>query len=257
MTTYLVIRLYAPLVSWGEIAVGDIRHSAVHPSRSALLGLLGAALGIERTDNLRQKSLSESFRFGIWLQAIGGGLRDYHTIQFGKEKRGQVFYTRRDELFGEKIDARISHREYRSESVSVVAIEALPNAITGLKDLALALKQPRFTLYLGRKSCPLAEPLLPQIIEAENLKQAFEKASFPSLFSLNTIRCEKEVWPNQDDKRLFNLRQQRYYWDNGMNAGMNADFHQIRHDQPLSRTRWQFTRRQEWVALSEVQGEAA
>ena len=46
MTDYLLLRLYGPLASWGEIAVGESRHSAVQPSRSALLGLLGAALGI-------------------------------------------------------------------------------------------------------------------------------------------------------------------------------------------------------------------
>ena len=46
----LVFRLYGPMASWGEIAVGENRHTANYPSKSALLGLLGAALGIERDD---------------------------------------------------------------------------------------------------------------------------------------------------------------------------------------------------------------
>nr|WP_284509571.1 CRISPR-associated protein Cas5 [Salinivibrio costicola] len=48
MRDYLVFRLYGPLASWGEPAVGGDRPTSAYPSRSAVLGLLGAALGIKR-----------------------------------------------------------------------------------------------------------------------------------------------------------------------------------------------------------------
>ncbi len=44
MDNYLVFQLYAPLAAWGGQAVGQERPSDDHPSRSALLGLLAAAL---------------------------------------------------------------------------------------------------------------------------------------------------------------------------------------------------------------------
>ena len=47
---YCVFRLYAPLCSWGEIAVGGERRSAFHPSKSAIIGLIAAAMGLERED---------------------------------------------------------------------------------------------------------------------------------------------------------------------------------------------------------------
>jgi CRISPR system Cascade subunit CasD len=50
MMEYLLFRLYGPLASWGEIAVGESRHTATYPGKSALLGLLAAALGIRRDD---------------------------------------------------------------------------------------------------------------------------------------------------------------------------------------------------------------
>ena len=50
----LLFRLYGPLASWGEIAVGESRHTAVYPSKSALLGLLAASLGIRRDEEERQ-----------------------------------------------------------------------------------------------------------------------------------------------------------------------------------------------------------
>jgi CRISPR system Cascade subunit CasD len=48
MSRYLLFQLYAPLVSWGAPAVGEVRHTDTIPTRSALLGLLAAALGIPR-----------------------------------------------------------------------------------------------------------------------------------------------------------------------------------------------------------------
>lgn len=45
---FLTATLYAPTGSFGDIAVGERRGTERRPTRSALLGLLGASLGIER-----------------------------------------------------------------------------------------------------------------------------------------------------------------------------------------------------------------
>jgi CRISPR system Cascade subunit CasD len=50
MTDYLVFQLYGSLASWGEPAVGEMRHTNSIPGRSSILGLLAAALGIKRAD---------------------------------------------------------------------------------------------------------------------------------------------------------------------------------------------------------------
>ena len=47
MAEFLLFQLYGPMASWGEAAAGEVRHTASWPTRSALTGLLGAALGIE------------------------------------------------------------------------------------------------------------------------------------------------------------------------------------------------------------------
>lgn len=247
-SNYLLLRLYGPLASWGEIAVGEKRHSAVHPSRSALIGLLGAALGIERNDDAAQTALAQGYRFGIKLQAIGSPLRDYHTIQVGVPGRKTVFRSRRQELAAEKVDTILSEREYRCDSLAVVAIEALPQAPFTLEALADALRQPRFVLYLGRKSCPLAAPLLPQVQQADSLREALDSVAFPSLLGLLNRKPEA-AWPSRADQQAFALRQIRYYWEDGMQAGMAAGFDTWRHDQPTSRRRWQFAPRREWVAM--------
>lgn len=62
---YLVFRLYGPMASWGEAAVGGDRPSGLAPSRSAVLGLLGAALGIKRDDASRLDALRASIGIAI------------------------------------------------------------------------------------------------------------------------------------------------------------------------------------------------
>ncbi|MBN9430531.1 MAG: type I-E CRISPR-associated protein Cas5/CasD [Burkholderiales bacterium] len=248
MTDYLLIRLYGPLASWGDIAVGEIRHSAVHPSRSALLGLLGAALGIERGDESAQHALATGYRFGIKLEAVGLPLRDYHTVQVGVPPRKASFRTRRQELAADKVDTLLSAREYRCDSLSLVAIEATATAPYDLAQVAQALRCPHFPLYLGRRSCPLAIPLAPVLVSAGTLREVLDETSLPPLIGLSERR--PQAWPSILDRRVFQLGQPRYYWEDGMQSGMQASFESRRHDQPVSRSRWQFSPRREWVALS-------
>lgn len=249
MADYLLLRLYGPLASWGEIAVGESRHSAVHPSRSALLGLLGAALGIERADESGQRALIDGYRFGVKLECAGTPMRDYHTVQVGVPPRKFRFRSRRQELSADKVDTILSAREYRCDSLALVAVEALPNAPVDLDALAQALREPRFSLYLGRKSCPLALPLMPHKAAAASVHEALDSAELPSLLGL-LDRDAAQAWPSRLDRQYLRTGQVRYYWEEGMEAGMKASFDSWRHDQPLSRSRWQFAPRREWVALS-------
>jgi len=251
MSEYLVIRLYGPMASWGEIAVGESRHTAVHPSRSALLGLIGAALGIERTDDAGQTGLSVGYRFGIKMAGLGALMRDYHTVQAPPQQSKVRYRTRRQELADpQRLNTLLSAREYRCDSIAIVAIEATSKAPVALADLAAALQRPAFTLYLGRKSCPLAIPLAPALVQAPDLRTALDDTPQGSLADLSDpMGRQPRQWPGAADKRLFGLAQSRYYWEDGMQSGMEATLMVQRHDAPLSRRRWQFAPRQESVFL--------
>lgn len=249
MTDYLLLRLYGPLASWGEIAVGELRHTAAHPSRSALLGLLGASLGIERRDAAGQQALIQGYRFGIKMECAGSPLRDYHTVQVGVPPRKFQFRSRRQELAADKVDTMLTTREYRCDSLALIAVEALPTAPASLDELAQAITCPHFPLYLGRKSCPPALPLMPRKVAAPSLREALDGVQLPSLLSLLDRRQPEQSWPQARDRQAFRLGQVQYYWEDGMQAGMRPSFQRMRHDQPLSRDRWQFAARREWVAL--------
>ena len=231
MDDYLVFQLYAPLAAWGGQAVGQERPSDDHPSRLALLGLLAAALGIRRDAEAEQQALSDACRFGIKLLAPGLALRDFHTIQVPPSaKNQQHLQTRRDELREPKLGTMLSYRSYRQDALSLIAVTGGDGHYSPdrLRD---ALLEPVFPLYLGRKSCPPALPLNPEVIPAPDLKTALDSYCItPSLAKL----CGKSS---------------RYYWEAGMKSGMNHDFQTPRYDQPLSRQRWQFAPRDEFVCL--------
>ena len=248
---YLLFRLYGPMSSWGEIAVGETRHTASYPGKSAIIGLMAAALGIKRAEAEKQQQMQQGYALAVKVYSQGTLLRDYHTVQVPDSVGKFTYRTRRDELaLGKARPGTIlSSREYRSDAMALVAVKALSNVPYDLQTIKNHLEKPVFHLYLGRKSCPLAAPLNPQIIENKNnYYEAFKAYEHKPVMPTNklsegTVSARDAYWLRQADDR-------HYYWE-----GEASDFSdtfdlsrmqtRIRHDQPLSRTRWQFSPRQE------------
>lgn len=241
MQQYLTFQLYGALASWGEQAVGESRHSATHPTRSALLGLLAAALGIRREEEQRLQELQNSVRFGVKLIGSGSVLKDYHTVQVPPlDKKAKHRYTRRDELRSAKLGAVLSSREYRQDALSLVAVWLTDKSSYVLEELRTHLQQPRFHLYLGRKSCPLGLPLYPQIVNSESFKTALDQYPVSSL---------GDDMPMSD---YLPVNVAAYYWENCSKSGVREHHYRVpRYDEPLSRKSWQFSARDEWVWLAE------
>jgi len=234
---YLVFRLYGAMASWGEAAVGGDRPSATHPGRSAVLGLLAAALGIKRTEQTKLNALYQSVQFAVKEYSAGVLIRDYHTAQVPSTDKKRVHRHRKSELAapGYKLNTVLSSRDYRSDGVWVVAIWLNDSSTVTLSELAGALLKPRFSLYLGRKSCPLAAPLSPKVVEAESLQQALDGDFSPLLNSAE-----------QDSSWLRYPKQSIYYWQGAVDLmQVPAAVMQSRQlwDEPGDRLKWQFSAR--------------
>jgi CRISPR system Cascade subunit CasD len=236
---YLMFRLYGPLAAWGSIAVGQERPSDAHPSKSALLGLLAAAMGIRRSEHERHQRLAAVYGFAVHVNASGTLLRDYHTTQVPPERRHVKHYTRRDELRAEALNTILSSRDYRCDALYTVALWVQDEATRPytLDELAEGLRQPRFTLYLGRKSCPLALPLQVCRLSAAHLEAAFQTVYFQDSADLEALQ------PTE-----LSLM----YWEadlTGVDAGGLEPVQTLtRRDRPLDRQRWQFALRREHQA---------
>lgn len=231
MPEYLVFHLYGPMVSWGDTAVGEFRPTHDHPTRSAVIGLVAAALGIRRDEEERLAALSRGYNVGIRLDSPGTLLRDYHTAQVprsGAKRAMREYSTRRDELEAPvHISTILSSREYQCDAISTVCLwsrgDSAPYALELIRD---ALNAPTFVLYLGRKSCPLALPLTARVVMGENLAEVFASVPFPGGGFLKRL---------EHPERAF-----RVYWEGDEDIGIQAIHSITHHDEPLNRKRWQF-----------------
>jgi len=236
---YLAFQLYAPLASFGAPAVGESRPTDAYMGRSAVLGLIAAALGIRRNDDEAQQALSRHYGVAIAVFAEGLLLRDYHTSQVPRasDMKRRPHATRSDELSVPRRDLKtiLSTRDYRQDSYSIALswqrAESPPRTLATLRD---ALLTPRFTLYLGRKACPLAWPIQPQLVDGATLRDALAAVHFerPTELKLPAqplrVSWEDDVASGFDDATVYAVP---------------------RKDEPVSRMRWQFTDRAEQVAL--------
>ena len=248
---FLVFQLQAPLSSWGDTAVGEYRGSYDHPGESALIGLLGAALGIRRENDAAHAELCLSYSFAVGVLSPGQLLRDYHTAQVpGRAAlKGRPHATRRDELAVPKFELNtiLSTRDYRQNACSLVAVLAHENAPYTLPNLADKLRQPRFVLYFGRKSCPPGAPLHPQVIDADSALAALNEYGTRLNAQLEALKDRRGRAPLEPIGKVTRL-----YWGDGVNAGVGADLSSPRKDRLIRRQGWQFGDRTEHMALLET-----
>ncbi|MGZ8942437.1 MAG: type I-E CRISPR-associated protein Cas5/CasD [Methylobacter sp.] len=168
MRDYLILKLQGPMQAWGRESFEGLRPSELFPGRSALLGLLGACLGIDRTDRQRLQHLATSVLFAVRIdqgfsKKTGKPIpiqkmTDYHTVKDAREDyRGLKSH-----------DTIQTWREYWQDACYTVAIWASMDAPLNLAAVEQAVKQPIYTPVLGRRSCPLARPLFETKIAAES-----------------------------------------------------------------------------------------
>ena len=175
MRELLLFTLYAPIAAMGEIAVGERRVGAALPARSALLGLIAAALGMERRHEAAHAALDRGYGLAVRIEAEGSLLQDYHTAQVPPAKHGKRWPTRRAELAEPALKTILSLREYRADARQTIAVWSKHDPPHSLPAIAEALRRPRFTLYFGRKACPLGLPPAPRIVVAATLADAFAR----------------------------------------------------------------------------------
>lgn len=247
MHRYLTFALVAPLASFGSIAVGERRSGWDRPARSAVLGLIGACLGLHRDDDGAQEALAEDYALALLCHSPGRLLADYHTTQVPSARRGRRYATRAQELADPDLNTVLSRRDYRSGAWHLAAVWPRATARWSLEELAAAMCQPQFVPYLGRKSCPLGMPLAPQIDEAEDpmsvLLERHRNGPEASLLLPGYGRPLRDVLADPAAPLTVTLDVRDCPADHPQRP-LRIEF---RRDQPRSRRRWQFDLREEAV----------
>lgn len=192
MTDFLILKLHGPMQAWGEHTFEGLRPSANFPGRSGVLGLLGACLGIMRNERERLQQLAESVGMAVRIdpRRIGRSdgtqrvlrttkITDYHTVKDARE-----------DYAGLKSHETIqTWREYLYDAEFTVGLWNRNDAFVSLAEIEKAVREPKFTPYLGRRSCPLARPLFEASLSSESVLEALKSVAPQG----GTIYSETEV----------------------------------------------------------------
>ncbi|WP_437744054.1 type I-E CRISPR-associated protein Cas5/CasD [Sorangium sp. So ce1504] len=201
----VLLRLEGPLQSWGTQSRFPHRDTEREPSKSGVLGLVGAALGMPRDDDARLAELAAA-RMGVRVDREGGMLVDYHTAGAGR------FDGKEHRVYGTS-NPVITRRAYLSDASFLVALgyedDALAAAIDG------ALESPRWPLFLGRRACPPSLAVRAGLVAAEP-EAALRAAPWPSPAApMERVRlvveCDPDKGhPRQDQPLSFRLHARHF-----------------------------------------------
>lgn len=137
MCATLLLRLSGPMQSWGTTSHFAYRGTMLEPSKSGVIGMIAAALGRERGERIDDLSALE---FGVRIDQPGQLICDFQT----------------EIPAGSKESLPLSYRYYLSDAKFLVALSGDDALIDSIDH---ALRDPVWTLYLGRRSCPPDSPV--------------------------------------------------------------------------------------------------
>lgn len=207
MTHSLLLLFKGPMQSWGDESRFKTRATAMTPTKSGVIGLIAAAQGRRRMDSVEDLV---GLRMAVRVDQSGSLLRDYPTAQRWLEDP--------------KASAQLVTRYFLSDAAFVVAVESADRKL--LENIAKALRNPRFPLFMGRRSCPVHPGLVIGVVDrdAEVALREHEtwyatdvhKAESPQTVGLAIYRDaapnEEGSVPRQDVPISFNPEHRKYGW---------------------------------------------
>jgi len=139
----LLIRLIAPMQSWGVQSNYTVRDTGLEPSKSGVIGLLCAALGRPREADVADLT---AVRMGVRIDREGTLRSDFHIVQDVLDSDGKN--VRKSSI--------VTSRYYLADAAFLVGLEGKHEL---LNELQAALQQPKWAIYLGRKAFTPSQPV--------------------------------------------------------------------------------------------------
>lgn len=156
----LLLRLAGPMQSWGTTSRFDQRDTGKEPSKSGVVGLLAAALGIDRENWTDLEPLTH-LSVGVRHDRPGVPKYDYQTVGQGTEEvvnadgkvqiRSRMILANGKYPSGEHLGEGVqSYRHYLADAAFLVGLGSEDRSL--LERIHTALLDPVWPLALGRKS---------------------------------------------------------------------------------------------------------
>ena len=143
----IILKFSSPLQSWGIGSHFESRDTSRYPSKSAVIGLIGGALGYRRHETDKIKKLNE-LSFGVRIDQEGSLLKDFHIAR----SVNQTYVT---------------DRYYLEDAIFLVLLSHEDDCF--IEIISKALNNPVFPPYLGRRSIPVNNDFFQKVIDSEIL----------------------------------------------------------------------------------------
>lgn len=227
MAEVLLLRLDAPLMSFGATRVDANNVTGEFPLRSMIAGLLANALGYDHREAQATGELQRRLRLAARQDRPGQRVVDYQTVDLGQDfmlggwtTRGEVEERKGG---GASEGTHIRYRHYLADALYTVALSLDdPARAPTLSDLEAALREPERPLFLGRKACLPSGPLLLGRVEAPSLLAALRAAPVAQRRHERGQRRGMAWWPADEEattsSRLVPVFEDRD-WSNQVHTG--------------------------------------
>ena len=166
----LAFYIDAPLQSWGASSKFQNRETNSFPTKSALIGILAAALGIDKWDSDEAEKLQVLTALKMTVvkllkeKAPITRLSDFHTIGGGYDKNKSLRekMSISSKASGGPFGTVITRRSYLNDARFIALFEGEQSL---LEKIQIALLNPTWGLWFGRKHCLPASPLSPTLAD--------------------------------------------------------------------------------------------
>lgn len=217
----LLLRLEAPLMAFGGVAIDNRGVTDELPSASLLTGLLANALGFKRGERERLQALQARLHYAVRADRRGHALQDFQTARLAKDDKA---WTTRGVPAGRDGGANtykgphLRYRQYHADASVMVAVHLDPEEEAPTPaDCAAALASPARPLFIGRKPCLPSEPLLAGLVAAGSLVEALKQVPLQESDGTGPVWLYRQSERSQDAD-LIRLSGRRE-WANDVHQG--------------------------------------
>jgi len=200
----LLLRLVGPMQSWGTTSRFDQRDTGKEPSKSGVIGIVGAALGIDR-ENWADLAPLTRLTMGVRHDRPGVPKRDFQTAACATTDT----IIKADGTPSK--DGVVSQRFYLADAAFLVGLEGDDRTL--LETAHDRLQNPVWPLALGRKSYIPSEPIW--------IENGLQGARLVDVLAKWPWICSKRKWEELPEKLLVSF-------ESGDGSGV------LKMDQPLS-----------------------
>ena len=227
MADHLVLRLEAPLMSFGGDMVDAYGVVRDFPARSMITGLIANALGWDRADSVAHDRLQARMVMGSVRLREGQRFRDFQTAQLAANDKGWTTRAAPEGRAGGADSDKSPHIRYRdadADALLLVVLRLNPvEEMPSLGDVAAALERPERHLFLGRKPFLPSGPLMAGTVAADSILEALRAALALVPGAAAAIPPPRGQWPQgeggADMAQADELTDERN-WATGVHAGL-------------------------------------